>query len=151
MNKKLLTVVGATVIASSLCLGANAETGLITNNVPASYEIYQEEVIPYFIAITTAFNDLTLNSGGRLTCYADTRTQYGYGSGVTIELQQYINGNWQTIKTWASTSDTNASTIEQDWYVAKGYNYQLKTTHTALSEGNVIETFLKYSNILNYF
>lgn len=151
MNKKLLTMIGATVIASSLCSGVNAETSLKTNSIPAGYEIQQQEATPYFIAITGASNELTLNSGGRLTCYADTRTQYGYGSGVTIELQQYTNDGWQTIKTWTSSSDSNLSAIDEDWYVAKGYSYQLKTTHMALSNGNVIENFVKYSNTINYF
>ncbi len=151
MNRKLLTIIGVILIVSCSCLNVNAQTIFEPNTVCTTYEIRQEEVIPYFIAITKATNNLTLNSGGRLTCYADTRTKYGYGSGVTIELQQYTNGSWKTIKTWTSSSDSNASTIEKDWYVVKGYNYQLKTTHAALDNGDVIETFIKYSDIINYF
>jgi len=151
MNKKLLKAIGATVITSCLCFGVGAGAKLEAIDMAPGYEICQEEVMPFFIAITRATNKLSLNSGGCLTCYADTCTQYGYGSGVTIELQQYTNDGWRTIKTWTSSSNSNASILEKDWYVAKGYSYQLKTTHTALSNGNVIESFTKYSNIINYF
>jgi len=106
-------------------------------------------VSPNFIAIVRYVNNLTLNSGGKLTSEGDTEVQYGYIAGITIELQQY-NGQWNTIKTWSS-SDSTIVSLMKDWYVASGYQYRLKLTHTAMDSNlTVIESFISYSKTVAY-
>jgi len=106
-------------------------------------------VSPNFIAIVRYVNNLTLNSGGKLTSEGETEVQYRYIAGITIELQQY-NGQWNTIKTWSS-SDSTIVSLMKDWYVASGYQYRLKLTHTAMDSNlTVIESFISYSKTVAY-
>ncbi len=102
-----------------------------------------------FIAITSYYNNLTLNLGGKLTCEGATEVQDGYIAGVVIELQQY-NGEWNTIKTWYSF-DYDYVYLSRDWYVVSGYYYRLKLTHYALNEyWEIIETHTSYSSEVYY-
>ena len=49
-----------------------------------------------------------------------------------------------------SISDDNEMYISKDWYVARG-TYRLKLTHTAIdSSDKIVETVIKYSNIVVY-
>lgn len=144
---KLLKKLVGLVMVGALSLGmnvfANAQEEIQTTVVDGSI------ISPNFIAIVEYSNYLTLNSGGRLTCEADTSVQMGYIAGVTIELQQY-NGGWSTIKTWSATASKFVD-LYQDWYVAQNYDYRLRVTHRALSSGgSIIESFISYSNTVSY-
>jgi len=104
---------------------------------------------PYYTTIVLCSNNLTLNSGGKLSCEGKTSVQRGYMAGVKMELQE-LSDDWTTIKTWDSTSDDNEMYISKDWYVARG-TYRLKLTHTAIdSSDKIVETVIKYSNIVVY-
>lgn len=148
MKKKILRIAVASIIAISICFSGISvfATGQKTSIVSS---LVNSSVSPNFIAIIRYFNDLTLNSGGKLTCEGKTEVQYGYIAGLTIELQQN-NGQWNTIKTW-SASDSTVVSLSQDWYVLSGYQYRLKLTHTAMNSNNaVIESFTSYSKTVTY-
>ena len=148
MKKKVFSKVVASIAAISICFSCISATAA---GQKASIALVQANasVSPYFIAIVSYFNNLTLNSGGRLTCEGETEVQYGYIAGITIELQQY-NKQWTTIKTW-SDSDSTIVSLSKDWYVASGYQYRLKLTHTAMeSDLTVVETFISYSKTVTY-
>lgn len=98
MKKKVLSKVVAIVAAVSMCFGGITAFAS-EENVLSTLEQSGDPISPYFIAIVSCTNNLTPNSGGRLTCLGKTEVQYGKIAGVTVELQQY-NGGWKTIKTW---------------------------------------------------
>ncbi|WMJ76526.1 MULTISPECIES: hypothetical protein [unclassified Sedimentibacter] len=143
MKKKVLSVlfiIFIMVLVNSIHASVYAETDDLKNST---------EIKPNYIAIVLCLNNLTLNSGGKLTCEGETGVQKEYIAGVKIELQQ-LSGNWTTIKTWEDTSDDEEMYLYKDWYVEKG-SYRLKTTHTALdSSGDVIEIVTKYSETVDY-
>lgn len=143
MKKKVLSVlfiVFIMVLINSIHTSVYAETA-------DSKNIFEME--PDYIAIVLSLNNLTLNSGGRLTCEGETGVQEGYTAGVKMELQQ-LSEDWTTIKTWEDISDDENMYLYKEWYVVKG-TYRLKTTHTALdSSGDVIETVTKYSTTVIY-
>lgn len=143
MKKKIpsvLFLVIIIVLISSIHINIYAETVDLKNSL---------EIEPNYIAIVLCSNNLTLNSGGKLSCEGRTDVQKEYIAGVKMELQK-LSDDWTTIKTWEDTSDDDKIYLYKDWYVEKG-SYRLKLTHTALnSSGKVIETVIKYSNTVVY-
>ncbi len=106
-------------------------------------------ITPYYTAIVLCHNNLTLNSGGKLSCEAGTSVQREYIAGLKMELQK-LSDNWTTIKTWDSISSDNEMYLYKEWYVVKG-TYRLKLTHSAYdSSGNIVETVIKYSKTITY-
>lgn len=148
MKKKVLGKVIASVVAVLICLSGVSVSAAEPKNTIDSGKA-NASISPYFLSIVRCENNLTLNSGGRLICEGKTEVQYGYIAGLTIELQQY-NGGWNTIKTW-SASDKTVVSLSKDWYVASGYQYRLKLTHTAMDSNlTVIESFISYSKTVTY-
>jgi len=142
---RYLSKVLAVILAIMICFGTN----VYASNTVVTDEENNSIVSPCFIAITRYWNNLTLNSGGRLTCEADLSVNMGYIASIDMELQQY-SGGWTTIKSWTGTNPKNVY-LCKDWYVAKNYSYRLKLTYKALdSSYNVIETFVTYSNTVTY-
>jgi len=149
MKKKCLRKVVAIMAAVSMCIGCINVFAEVSNKA-IDLEQRNSLVSPLFLAIISYYNNLTLNSGGRLTCDGKTTVQYGYIAGVTIELQQY-NGGWNTIKTWGESTDYTLVSVSNDWYVASGYQYRLKLTHRAYNNSwNEIESYISYSKTVSY-
>ncbi|WP_326908545.1 hypothetical protein [Sedimentibacter sp. MB31-C6] len=140
MKKKVMSVLALVFIVFLIQTNVYAETVDSKNS---------SEITPNYVAIVLCYNNLTLNSGGKLSCEGRTNVQMGYTAEVKMELQK-LSEDWTTIKTWEDTSDDEEMYLYKDWYVEKG-SYRLKTTHTALdSSGDVIETVTKYSETVDY-
>lgn len=143
MKRKIITVMFSVLIMISVCfvhIGVYAEVTDTHNDT---------EITPYYTAIVICYNNLKLNSGGKLTCEGETGVQNEYTAGVKMELQQ-LSEDWTTIKTWEDNSNDEAMYLCKNWYVERG-SYRLKLTHTAMdSFGDVIETVTKYSKIVVY-
>ncbi|HBL82417.1 MAG TPA: hypothetical protein DD391_07460 [Clostridiales bacterium] len=143
-KKKSYLRVTAILAIMVLCFG---HTGVFAEPVSAGNEV--SSVARRFSYITEYWNDLTLNSGGRMTCEGETYARTGYLAGVTLELQQYV-GYWKTIQT-AERSDLEQMYLTRDWYVESGYSYRLKVTHTAYNRSwNVLEDYISYSSEIYY-
>ncbi len=143
MKKKALSVLLLVVI---MVLANSMNISIFAEIVDLEKDI---EITPNYTAIVLCYNNLTLNSGGKLTCEGETSVQREYTAGVKMELQQ-LSGNWTTIKTWEDTGDDEEMYLYKEWYVEKG-SYRLKLTHTALNNsGVVIETVTKYSKTVVY-
>lgn len=147
MKKKVLIKMVAVIATVSMCFGW---LSAFASEQKDLFDQTNSAISPRFIAIVRWTNNLTLNSGGRLTCHGRTEVQYGYIAGVTIELQQY-NGGWNTIKTWGESTAITLVNLSNDWYVASGYQYRLKLTHKAYNTNwNQLESFTSYSDIVSY-
>lgn len=104
---------------------------------------------PQNIAITVHSNDIILGTFGKLTCKGHTEVSYGYLAGITMELQEFKNKEWTTIKTWSET-DADYVALNTSYFVVKG-TYRLKLTHKAYdSNMKQIESFIKYSKTIFY-
>lgn len=87
-----------------------------------------EGIQPHYTRIVTFDIDLDINSRDKSTSYSRVTSGYGEDTiDLTMELQQKIDGDWETIKSW-STSGTWSVSLEKDWYVADGYDYQVLST-----------------------
>ncbi|WP_242947594.1 hypothetical protein [Desulfosporosinus lacus] len=58
---------------------------------------------------------------------------------VTASIQQYINGNWQTIKSWTSIFNSNSIDLFKERYVVSGYYYCLGSTGAVYQNGVLME------------
>ncbi len=107
-------------------------------------------VAPQNIAIISTYSDFELGTSGKLLCYGETLVQDGYTAGVTMELQQYSNSKWTTIKTWSSTA-VDFAYLDETHYAASGYSYRLKLTYKAYSSSlTLVESIVSYSNTIIY-
>lgn len=87
-----------------------------------------EGIQPHYTRILTFDIDLDINSRDKSTSYSKVTSSDDTDTiNLTMELQQKIDGEWETIKSWSSSSTWVAS-MEKDWYVVKGYDYQLLST-----------------------
>ena len=110
MKKKVLIKMVAVIATVSMCFGW---LSAFASEQKDLFDQTNSSVSPCFIAIVRWTNNLTLNSGGRLTCHGRTEVQYGYIAGVTIELQQY-SGGWNTIKTWEKSTAITLVNLSND-------------------------------------
>lgn len=103
----------------------------------------QENIMPCFTAIADGWNGLLNEGSGKLRCTGGTSVRDGYTAGVIVELQEYQNGGWSTIKTWSGMGNSSLQ-IEESWYVVSG-SYQVKVTHIAMRGNSSAETYTTYS------
>ncbi len=66
-----------------------------------------------------------------------------------MELQEYKNKEWTTVKTW-SGSDADYIGLATNYFVVKG-TYHLKLTHKAYDINmKQVESYIKYSKTIFY-
>lgn len=58
---------------------------------------------------------------------------------VNASIQQYVNGNWQTIRSWTNTSTSSSIEVFREWYVVPGYYYRLVSTGAVYQDGVLME------------
>jgi len=134
-----LIILIATAAMPSIGVAASQETFVYAEYAPRAR----------FSVIGTCISSLELQSSGLLVCRAETSVTPGNTAGVTIELQQSVNGVWTTIKTWSASKATRIS-LTETWSVAKG-TYRLQCTHTAKnSSGTLLDSFVMQSNTVTY-
>lgn len=142
MKKKGFKKALAIVMAASMCL---ALPGIGTYAEELSANI---GIAPANIIIAACDNYLVWESSGVLEVYGGTEVPPNYDAYVKVELQQKNGTSWTTIKTWTDRYESYA--MVSSYYAVMGeYDYRLKLTHKAYdSNGNLIETITKYSDIV---
>jgi len=113
---------------------------------------FQESIgtnYPRYVALTQLSADLSIDSGGCAVCTGTADVALGYTCDVTLELQQKINSNWGSIKTWTSSGRTNS--FDKIWFVKSGYEYRLQITANVYNLSNVlIESVVSHSGVIRY-
>ena len=69
---------------------------------------------------------------------------------IQVNLQQYKNGGWTTIKSWSNTSKDIYCAMGEAWYVVSGYSYRLVSTGTAYKNGVKVEQATYTSEAYEY-
>lgn len=143
MRKTLLIKIMILLIILSLSLSFSSFIFAYANSI-------DENIIrPQNIATTVYSNDITLGTLGKLTCKGHSEVLNWYIAGITMELQEYKNNEWTTIKIWSET-DTDYVELNTSYFVVKG-TYRLKLTHKAYDKNmKQVESFIKYSKTIFY-
>lgn len=58
---------------------------------------------------------------------------------VEVELQQFKNGSWVTIKTWKGSDSAPICVVVGKWYVPKKYGYRMVSTGRVYIGGKMVE------------
>ncbi len=58
---------------------------------------------------------------------------------INASIQQYVNGDWQTIKSWESTSYSYSGYLAEKWYVVSGYYYRLVSSGEVYQDDVLME------------
>ena len=142
MKKKGFKKALAIVMAAAMCL-ALPGIGTYAKEIPSNVGI-----APTNIIIAACDNYLVWEGTNTLEVYGGTLVPNGYEAYVKVELQQKNGTSWTTIKTWTDRYEAYAM-VSRNYAVMSGYQYRLKLTHKAYdSNGNLIETITKYSDIV---
>jgi len=124
-------------------------TGIFTMPSVASSSKVNDDigVSPMFTYIIDAETQIFINSSGKATVetYLTGNNQVTSTRAI-INLQQYKNGRWTTIKTWNESSSTRILNFSSTYYVNSGYSYRVQSTVTAYSGTNSESTTLTSSS-----
>lgn len=131
MRKRIIALALSLLI---LCLTPMQMFALSTSQATES------EVSPMWISITEFTNSFDISSSG-LAQFDTSLYARSNINKVVIDasIQQYINGSWQTIKSWTSTSNSNSGYLAQKWYVTSGYYYRLVSTGAVYQNDVLVE------------
>ncbi|WP_075367228.1 hypothetical protein [Desulfosporosinus metallidurans] len=117
-----------------LCLAPMHAFALGTNQVTNS------ELGPLWVSITEFTNSFEISGSGLAQFDTSLYARSNINKVViNASIQQYINGSWQTIKSWTSTSYNNSGYLNQKWYVVSGYNYRLVSTGAVYQNDTLVE------------
>ena len=142
MKKKGFKKALAIVMVAAMCL-ALPGIGTYAQELPENIGI-----APANIIISATENLLEWVGTNTLEIYGGTQVPPNYDAYVKVELQQKNGTSWTTIKTWTDRYEAYAM-VSRNYAVTSGYQYRLKLTHKAYdSNGNLIETITKYSDIV---
>lgn len=147
-TQKIIAIIAA--IAASTIGGMSASASAIEAETPKTVQAQQygdEGIMPCFTVLADCWSSLTNEGNGKLKCVGGTIVRDGYRAGTIVELQQYQNGSWTTIKTWSGIGNSEMR-LEEYWYVAGG-SYQLKITHVAYSGNSSVDIYTSYSKVVN--
>lgn len=127
---------------------------LMPLNIFAYAEDLDSEVIevvsPRYKEVETIYMRLTISDSGRAECYTQVQIDTGYTVELEVKLQK-LDGKWTDVRTWTTTGQERI-TIEEPWYVVRGYDYRLRITATVHDQyGNFIEAPFEYSNIVEFY
>lgn len=114
-----------------------------------AWKLKEDDLVisPMYTYISSAEVQMYINSSGKATVetYLLGNSQVT-STKATINLQQYKNGRWTTIKTWNESSSTRILNFSDTYYVTSGYNYRVQSTVTAYSGINSERTTLTSSS-----
>lgn len=111
----------------------------------------QIPIQPRWTYVNIVSTQLSISSSGtatataKLTGYSGTTTKIE----TYMYLQQYINGNWQTIQSCSQTDKSYMSTLQGSYSVSKGYKYRVMAEYYSYS-GNPYEKIVDYSAEVSY-
>ena len=131
----LFTVIAAILITNLFIVTAAADTG----------ELKREEIIisPMYTYISSGGAIISIDSSGKATAETNVTGNSNVTSiAATINLQQYKNDSWKTIKTWNENSSSRTLRFSNTYYVSSGYKYRVSSTVTAYSS--------KYSETVSF-
>jgi len=69
---------------------------------------------------------------------------------IKVDLQQFKNGSWVTIKSWTETTDYVVCKLVGKWYVVKGYGYRMVATGRVYIGGQMVEEVSFSSRVIYY-
>lgn len=117
-----------------LCLVPMQAFALGTNQVTNS------EIGPLWVSITEFTNSFEISGSGLAQFDTSLYARSNINKVViNASIQQNINGSWQTVNSWTSTTYSNSGYLNQKWYLMSGYYYRLVSTGAVYQDDVLVE------------
>lgn len=109
------------------------------------------EVQPKYASIAIFSPRLSISNDGYSRSYCEVSLiDESLSIKLTVDLQQFKDGNWKTIQSWNSNG-TGRVKIDKAYYVLQGYPYRIYATAVVTdSGGKVLESPSETSKTLNF-
>lgn len=131
MRKRAVVLVLSLLI---LCVAPMQAFALGTNQVT------NPQIGPLWVSITEFTNSFEISGSGLAQFDTSLYARSNINKVViNASIQQYINGSWQIVNSWTSTSYSNSGYLNQKWYVMSGYYYRLVSTGAVYQNGVLVE------------
>ena len=131
MRKRAVALVLSLLI---LCVAPMQVFALGTNQVTNS------EIGPLWVSITEFTNSFEISGSGLAQFDTSLYARSNINKVViNASIQQYINGSWQAVNSWTSTTYSNSGYLNQKWYLMSGYYYRLVSTGAVYQDDVLIE------------
>lgn len=104
---------------------------------------YASAVQPRWSYVTDISGTLDISVFGTasITASGSATTRGVNNCTVIASLQQLKNGDWTELKSWSSSSNSHAASLDtKKWPVAHGYEYQLVITLEAYDDTKLLES-----------
>lgn len=128
VKKKVKSVVSVVVVFAVLLCSAAAASS---------------EIQPRWTYVSGVTGHLEISSSGFATLYGGGNAVHPDVDNVKVivELQQFKNSKWQTVKTWTAVGEGwSTRTSTKTWPVYHGYSYRLYVTLEAYSGSTFLES-----------
>ncbi|EGW37201.1 hypothetical protein [Desulfosporosinus sp. OT] len=113
---------------------------MVPMQVLASEQTTNSIVSPMWVNIIDYQNTFSISSSGAATVNTTLNAETNINKVVlTASIQQYNNGNWTTIKSWASTSYSNSGSLYQTRYLISGYYYRMVSNGSVYQDELLVE------------
>lgn len=140
------------VLCTALVLGTLfSQTAVFAVNINSATE-QQEMATPRYKHVAMMAGTLSITSAGQANCGANVALDRGYNVKVTMELQKYDSGDWNTLKSWSkSGSGPMGADLSESYKLSSSDMYQVKVTaYVTDSNGNYVESPVCYSVVREY-
>lgn len=106
--------------------------------------------IPIFDYINQMNSSLEISQNGKATVTGYIRTMTGENVALTVRLQQYTGGKWNTLYSW-SDEDLYSCLLQKERVVSQGYSYRVETTGKVYDQkGKLVESVTVHSQTEYY-
>ncbi len=106
---------------------------------------------PMYIGIVSLSPRLVISPSGTISCTDTVSLKNGYSANITWELKHGTGNTLSKLSSWTA-SGKGEITLSKGRQAIRGYSYQLKATAKVYdSNGNYIETAVKYSSVVSYY
>ena len=131
MRKRAVALVLSLLI---LCVAPMQVFALGTNQVTNS------EIGPLWVSITEFTNSFEISGSGLAQFDTSLYARSNINKVViNASIQQYINGSWQAVNSWTSTTYSNSGYLNQKWYLMSGYYYRLVSSGAVYQDDVLVE------------
>ncbi len=83
---------------------------------------------------------LDINSNGLASVSAQMMARTAESTKLNLYLKRYVNGSWETYKSWSVTEQSRVCSVLKDYYVPKGYQYKLYVYGYAWVNEKLVDT-----------
>ena len=117
-----------------LCVAPMQAFALGTNQVTNS------QIGPLWVSITEFTNSFEISGSGLAQFDTSLYARSNINKVViNASIQRYINGSWQAVNSWTSTTYSNSGYLNQKWYLMSGYYYRLVSTGAVYQDDVLVE------------